>query len=66
MVVSFKPKSGNFRVIGVDTYANEDWVYGDFETKEEAIALAKSKAAPMLKTYVYNKTGSYVFDSGSY
>lgn len=49
-----------FKVVGVDTFSHEDWVEGYFDTKEEALAVAKSKGGVMNKMYVYDKDGKRV------
>lgn len=63
---SRRPETGNYRVIGVDTFAHEDWVQGDFETKEEAIAVARAKGGQMTKMHVYGPDGQHVFDAGTF
>lgn len=36
---------GKYRVLGVDTYDNEDWVDAEFGSSEEAIAYVRTKTA---------------------
>lgn len=59
---------GKFRVIGVDTFDGDDWVEGDFDTKEAAIAHAadRTKGKQMLKMHVYDDTGRHISASGSF
>ncbi len=61
-----KAPKGKFRVIGVDTFSNEDWSYGDFDTEEEAIDLANKKGGEMLKTHVYNDKGKHLHQAGTF
>jgi hypothetical protein len=65
---SRKPITGNFRVVGVDTFDGSDWVQGEFETLEEAKKCAVSYTAgqQMLKMHIYDKDGNHVFDCGSF
>lgn len=60
-----KAPKGKFRVIGVDTFSHEDWSYGDFDTKEEAIDVAKKKGGTMNKTHVYDDKGKHLFEAGT-
>ena len=65
---------GKFRVIGVDTFdgedwiyfVGEDWIYGDYDTKEEAINLANEKGGNMLKTHVYDEKGKHIHEAGTF
>lgn len=57
---------GKYRVIGVDTFSNEDWVYEDFKSKLEAIKFANSKGGNMNMVYVYDDKGNYVHHAGTY
>jgi len=60
------PEKGNYRVIGVDTFDGGDWVQGDFETKEEALKVARDKGGQMTKMHVYDKDGRHVQDFGTF
>ena len=58
---------GQFRVIGIDMFANEDYYVGDFNTKEEALAKLKDKNENAYrqgslpdKYYTYNDKGEYI------
>lgn len=61
---------GKFRVLGVDQFNGSDWVDGEFDTEEEAIAFAKQRTAeeskyassPSIATvfYAYNPQGRYL------
>ena len=61
-----EPQKGGYRVIGVDTFDGGDWVQGDFETKEEALKVAKEKGGSMTKMYVYNQDGKCIDDFGTH
>lgn len=60
------PPKGKFRVIGVDTFDGGDWVQGDFDTKEEALACARAKGGNMTKMHVYDDTGRHIGDAGTF
>ena len=62
----FKAPKGKFRVIGVDTFDNTDWIEGDFDTRKEAIERAKEKGGTMCKTHVYDDKGIHIFDDGTF
>lgn len=51
--------TGKFRVIGVDTFEGlfADYFIGDYDTREEAVNVAKAKGGEMNKTYVYDDKG---------
>lgn len=57
-----------FRVIGVDTFAREDWVEGDFETLDIAKAHANSKVVgkQMLKMHIYDDLGRHQYEAGTF
>lgn len=64
--LDLKAPAGKYRVIGVDTFDGTDWIYGDYNSKEEAIKLAKEKGGTMLKTHVYDDQGKHVFQAGTF
>jgi hypothetical protein len=64
--LELKAPEGKFRCVGVDTFDGEDWVYGDYDTEEEAINMAKEKGDNMLKTHVYDDKGKHIFDAGTF
>jgi len=66
MIKELKAPKGKFRVVGVDTFDGTDWVEGDFDTKEEALELAKLKGGTMLKTHVYDDKGNHINGFGSF
>lgn len=60
--------AGKFRVVGVDTFDRDPdshWVYGEYDTLDEAIACANAHGAPMLKTHVYDDQGRHLHDAGT-
>jgi len=61
-----KAPAGKFRVVGVDTFDGGDWVQGDFDTKEDALACAKSKGGQMTKMHVYDENGKHVGEAGTF
>lgn len=61
------PKNGKkYRVVGVDTFSNEDWLEGDFDTLEEAICHAEENGGTMLKMYVYDENGHFKAEAGEF
>ena len=63
-----KPPKGKFRVVGVDTFDGDDWVAGDFDTRESALnyVLAETSGKQMLMMHVYDDTGRHVGSGGNY
>lgn len=59
---------GKFRVVGVDTFDGTEWVDGDFDTKDAAIASAKERAknAVMMKLHVYDDKGNHLYEDGKF
>lgn len=64
--LELKAPFGKFRVIGVDTFDYTDWIYGDYDTIEEAKQKAEDEGGIMLKTHVYDDAGKHVFEAGSF
>lgn len=62
----FKAPKGKFRVIGVDTFSHEDWVQGDFDTKDAALACADAHGGEMTKMHVYDATGKHIGEAGTF
>jgi hypothetical protein len=58
--------TGKFRVIGVDTFEGPaaDFLIGDFNDKDQAIAEATARAKPMVPFYVYDDAGKLLFSAG--
>jgi hypothetical protein len=57
---------GKYRVIGVDTFDGGDWLQGDFDTKEAALACARSKGGNMTIMHVYDDHGRHVGNAGTF
>lgn len=64
--LDLKAPKGEYRVIGVDTFSHEDWVYGDYKTLQEAKTFANSKGGNMNCVYVYDDKGKCVHNAGTY
>jgi hypothetical protein len=64
--VELKAPQDKFRVVGVDTFDNTDWVEGDYDTYGEAKKIAAEKGGAMLKTHVYDDEGRHLFDGGTF
>jgi hypothetical protein len=64
--LTLKAPEGKFRVVGVDTFDGTDWIYGDYDTREEATKVANSKGGQMLKTHVYDDVGKHICGAGSF
>lgn len=62
----FKAPKNKFRVICVDTFDGTDWIEGDYNTKKEALDIAKKTGGTMLKTHVYDDTGQNIKDFGTF
>lgn len=64
---SRKAPEGKFRVVGVDTFDDSNWLEGDFDTldKAKSYALDKMKGEQMLKMHVYDDTGSHRYEAGT-
>ena len=60
------PQNGNFRVIGVDTFDGGDWVQGDFDTIEEALACAKEHGGEMTMMHIYDRNGKHCGSAGRF
>ena len=63
--VELKAPKGKFRVVGVDTFFHEDWVYGDYDTIEEALQVVKDKGGTMNKTHAYDDQGNHLGQAGT-
>lgn len=63
--VELKAPKGKFRVIGVDTFSHEDWVYGDYDTLAEALEVVSDKGGVMNKTHCYNDQGAHLGQGGT-
>lgn len=61
-----KAPAGKFRVVGVDTFDRTEWVEGDFDTLEDALARASMRGGEMLKTHVYDDKGNHRGEAGRF
>jgi hypothetical protein len=66
MDTELKAPPGKFRVVLVDTFDDESWVHGDYDTPEQAIEQAKDKGGVMLKSHVYDDQGKHLYDAGEF
>ncbi len=65
-----KSDSGNFRVLGIDKFDGEDWVHGEYGTKEEALEEARKMTREAMGSatdssiatvyYAYDPSGNYL------
>lgn len=66
MNTELKAPKGKCRVVGVDTFSNEDWVEGDYDSQEQAKEVAVEKGGTMTKMYVYDHDGKLWYEAGTY
>lgn len=66
--VPFKAPDGEFRVIGVDTFDNDDWHEGDFDSLQLALdhVAERTEGQEMLKMHIYDDQGNHVGEGGSF
>ena len=57
---------GKYRVVGVDTFASEDWVEDDFDNVEDAIERADEKGGSMTLMHVYDDAGNHLHQAGTH
>ena len=50
----------------MDTFSNEDWEQGVFDTLAEAKQCADEKGGEMTKMYVYNDEGDQLHNAGTF
>ncbi len=65
MDVDRRPPAAKFRVIGVDLFSHEDYLVGDYDSKEEAFKIADERNMKRRGTmddvyYVYDERGTYI------
>ncbi len=60
--------TGKFRVVTVDTFSNEGGIEDEFDTQDEAVAVASKLTvrAVMYCAYVYDDKGELVFSAGDF
>lgn len=65
-----KSSRGKFRVLGVDKFSDEDFVYGEYDSAKEALTEARKKTREAMRDasdgsiatvfYAYSPDGSYL------
>ncbi len=65
-MTELRAPDGKFRVVGVDTFDGTHWVYGDYTSREDAIAKARTEGGEMLKTHVYDDKGVHLYEAGMF
>jgi hypothetical protein len=63
-----KAPKDKFRLVLVDTFDNEDWCGGDFNTLDLAKKNAgeETEGKQMLKAHIYDDQGCHVGEDGSF
>lgn len=59
-------KKSKFRVVGYDSFSNEDWKVGEYWSLDKAKEQADKRAGTMTLMYVYDDKGKLVYSAGSY
>ncbi len=65
-MTDLKAPDGKFRVVGVDTFAHEDWVVGDYGSLDEAVKTANAIGGTMTKMHVYDDRGRHHAEAGTF
>ncbi len=65
-MTELRAPEGKFRVVGVDTFDGDDWLQGDFNTEEEALAVANKEGGTMTKMHVYDDQGRHLGEAGTF
>lgn len=65
-MIPLKAPKGKFRVVGVDTFSNEDWLVGDFDSLSMAMEVADKKGGTMTKMHVYDDKGNHLHEAGTF
>ncbi len=55
-----------FTVKGYDSFSNEGFTIGEYETKRVAIYAADKHSSSMTITYVYDEKGRVIHKAGTY
>lgn len=66
MNTELKAPKGKYRVVGVDTFSNEDWIVGDYNGSKEAKEIADKKGGTMTMMHVYDHNGKCIHTAGTY
>lgn len=64
--VTFAAPEGKFRIIGYDSFDNDDWHDGDHDTLEAALKVARDKGGEMTIMHVYNDQGKHMSSAGTF
>lgn len=67
--LTLKAPPGKFRVIAVDTFTRDednDWVVGDYDTRDEALTVTRTEGGEMLKTHCYDDQGTHLAEGGTF
>lgn len=64
--IELQAPEGKFRLVQVDTFDGESWVYADYDTLSEAKYECARKGDTMLKAYLYDDQGNCIDEAGSY
>lgn len=55
-----------FTVVGYDSFSREEFPVGQYETKDEAMSVAKSKGGTMTLMYVYDENMQRIGKYGTF
>lgn len=63
-----KAPGGQFRVVGLNTLDQKEWVEGDFASQKEAIdhARAQSVGKKNIQMHVFNQVGDFISQTGAF
>jgi hypothetical protein len=64
--LELKAPEGKFRLVQVDTFDGEEWIYGDFDTELEGRYACAKAGGNMLRAYLYNDRGQCIDWAGIY
>ena len=64
--VELQAPKGEYRVVSVDTFSDEDYVEGDYDTLAEALEVVEKEGGVMNKTHCYDDRGVHLGEGGSY
>jgi len=65
---SRKAPKGKFRIVGVNTFLNNDWHEKDVDTLQNAkkIIEEKTRGEEKLRYYIYDENGKFIADAGTF
>ena len=64
--IKLQAPEGKFRLVGMDTFGEESWVYADYDNLLEAKNECSKQGGTMLKAYLYDDKGNCIEEAGSY